>query len=488
MSLQVFLQAQLRGSESFLTHSSSHADGLAELIGRCGWLSLITEVLPRALLAEMKLSPMLVGSSGGEQFLVVLTDDCIQAANEFLTRASQAIATISQGALQLVWASTENLGAWAVVRKRLDDDLARKTAAPLASQSDPSTVFAAFAPDTAHSDADYFAGFGNQLRTATQIGWTPDRPAHLECDGGSHTWPLKDQAGPEEDAITYPRRLALNDSDEPASLTELARLSDGSPRWAILRGDVDNFDLRLRRADSVEEHIHLSVLFKEFFAGELSVLCTLPEFWRKVSILYRGGDDFAVYGAWDALVALGRELQRVYEKFAGQNLHSFAGLEGKSITMALAVAPSMSASPAAVFEAAGQQLRTTKATEIGTFHLFGRTLEWKRVADAEELKNDLVRLVNEFGYSADYIHDLASIYREAYSAQATRRAKAVRIDKPWRTYMRLSQVIPASRNKEWNNLRTSLITNLIGKKTANLKLRPSGRLGLEWARMAAGNE
>ena len=123
------------------------------------------------------------------------------------------------------------------------------------------------------------------------------------------------------------------------------------------------------------------------------------------------------------LLLLGRELQRVYEKFAGQNLHSFAGLEGKCITMALAVAPSMSASPAAVFEAAGQQLRTTKATEIGTFHLFGRTLEWKRVADAEELKNDLVRLVNEFGYSADYIHDLASIYREAYSAQATRRAK-----------------------------------------------------------------
>jgi CRISPR-associated protein Csm1 len=61
------------------------------------------------------------------------------------------------------------------------------------------------------------------------------------------------------------------------------------------------------------------------------------------------------------------------------------------------------------------------------------------------------------------------------------------VDKPWRTYIRVSRVIPVSRNKEWNNLRSSLITNLIGKKTANLKLRPSGRVGLEWARMAAGN-
>jgi CRISPR-associated protein Csm1 len=485
MSLQVFLQAQLRGSERFLT-SSSHPDTLAELIGRCGWLSLIAEVLPRALLAEMKLSRMLLGSSGGEQFLLVLTDDSIEAANEFLTRAAQAISELSQGALQLVWASTENLGAWPVVRKRLDEDLARKTAAPLANSAEGK--FQSFHPTNLHSEDNYFAEFGRKLQSATQIGWTPDRPAHLNCEADTHSWALKDQIGPDEDAISYPRRFAANDSEEPASLSQLAQLAEGIPRWAILRGDVDNFDLRLRRADSVEEHIHLSVLFKEFFAGELSVLCTLPEFWRKVSILYRGGDDFAVYGSWDALVALARELQRVYEKFADQNLQAFPGLEAKTISMALAVAPNVEASPAAVFEAAGQQLQATKATEIGTFHLFGRTLEWKRVTDAEELKNGLVKLVKQFGYAADFIHDLASIYREAYSAQATRRAKALRVDKPWRTYMRLSRVIPVSRNKEWNNLRSSLITNLIGKKTANLKLRPSGRVGLEWARMAAGNE
>ena len=51
-------------------------------------------VLPRALLAEMKLSRMLLGSSGGEQFLLVLTDDSIEAANEFLTRAAQAISAL----------------------------------------------------------------------------------------------------------------------------------------------------------------------------------------------------------------------------------------------------------------------------------------------------------------------------------------------------------------------------------------------------------
>jgi CRISPR-associated protein Csm1 len=273
---------------------------------------------------------------------------------------------------------------------------------------------------------------------------------------------------------------------KPSSLAELAQRAEGAPRWGVLRGDVDHFDFRLRRAGSIEEHIHLSVLVKEFFAGELSVLCTLPDFWRKVSILYRGGDDFALIGTWDALVMLARELERLFEKFIEQNFEAFPSLEGKTISMAVAIAPDPETSAATVFEEAGMQLRAAKATEAGTFHLFGRTLEWKRLADAEELKASLVRLVREFGYSPAYINDLAAVYREAFSARATRTSKAIRVDKPWRTYMRLSRVIPQSRGKELNNIRNTLITNLVGRKTAGLKLRPSARVGLEWARLAAG--
>ena len=70
MSLQVFLQAQISGTEEFLAaQSSDHQDAMADLLGRCAWLTLACEVLPRALLAELKLSPMLLGSSSAEQFL-----------------------------------------------------------------------------------------------------------------------------------------------------------------------------------------------------------------------------------------------------------------------------------------------------------------------------------------------------------------------------------------------------------------------------------
>ncbi len=489
MSLQVFLQAQISGTEEFLAaQSNEHQDAMADLLGRCAWLTLACEVLPRALLAELKLSPMLLGSSSAEQFLLVLAEEDVPRANDFLNNAAAEISKLSGNTLRLVWASTENLGAWPIARKRIDDLLLAKTVAPLAATSDPASLFAPFAEDAQQQGDSYFVTFAQGLPNAKKVGWSADNAAHLIWDGGQYSWNLKDQSGVDDDGILFPRRFATDDtSGHLTSLPALAKRASGSKKWGILRGDVDHFDLQLRRVNSIEEHIHLSVMFKEFFAGEIALLCTLPDFWRKVSILYRGGEDFAVIGTWDALVPFARELQRLFEKLAEQNTSMFPNLESRSISMAMAIAPDALSHPAAVFQQAGIELQAAKASEVGGFRLFGRSLEWKRLADAEELKSSLMRLVRDFRFSPDYVHDLASVYRESFSARAQRRTKAVKIDKPWRTFMRLSTVIPQGRGKELNNVRNAVITNLVGKKTAGFNLRPSGRVGLEWARLAAGD-
>lgn len=497
MSLQVFLQAQLLGTEEFLTTPSpGFQDGTADLFGRCAWLTLFCEVLPRALLSELKLSRMLLGSSSAEQFLLVLAEEDIPRAEQFLAHAAEAVAQLSCDSLRLVWSSTENLGAWPIARKRLDDALLAKTSAPAATASDIRQFFLPFTEPTARAipaaNADgtpeaYFSSFAQHLPIAKKVGWSANSPARLTWDNGQYTWALKDDSGADDEGIPFPRRFAMDENGEqPVTLAALAHRAEGTPRWGILRGDVDRFDPQLRRLGSVEEHIHLSVLFKEFFAGELSLLCTMPGFWRKTSLLYRGGDDFAVLGSWDALIPLAREIQRLFEKFMEQNLHGLPSLEGNTISMAVALAPEEAASPSAVFKDAGVQLRAAKTTEPGSFYLFGRTLDWKRLTDAEELKSSLVRLVQDFNYAPGYIADLAAVYRESLAASASRRNKPIRIEKPWRTYMRLSTIIPQGRGRELDNLRTSVITNLVGKRTAGLKLRPSARVALDWARLAAG--
>src|SRR5512140_3399405 len=109
MSVQIFLLGKILGVEEFLfSATAARTEDERALVGRSHWVTLLSEVLPRALLAEFGLAKVLLGSSGGGQFLVVLPEEMRDDASAFLRKAAQEIEQLSQGSLRLVWACTEN--------------------------------------------------------------------------------------------------------------------------------------------------------------------------------------------------------------------------------------------------------------------------------------------------------------------------------------------------------------------------------------------
>jgi len=481
MSEQILLQGKILGTEEFLLAGSAEGRSVRSagedlLAGRSQWLALLCEVLPRALLAELGLARILLGSSGGGQFLIVLPGEARQAAEAFLQNAARQISDLSSGYVDLIWGVTDNLGDWSVIRKRMNDELTRKSHAPLAS-----TGAAAFQPYArpSSSDADsYFAKeLGAKVREASSIGWSPENPGRVTPGAGKHTWPLTSNLSP--DGIMVARHAAPSDDGKSAAPVQtLARRAQGRSAWGVLRGDVDNFGLRLRRVHSIEEHVPLSVLYKQFFAGELEVLCSLPEFWRKVSIIYSGGDDFAVYGSWDALIALAREVQRLFHRFTEENLKEYPGAEGKTISMAIALAPETYYPLASVYEDAGRNLDLAKAADKDCIYLLGRILEWRHLNDAAELKDTVTRLVHDFRMSRQFLYQLRSFYRrEAYGEGVGETQRT------WRFQRRFNRILSGTRDREFQKLRTHLINEMVGRKTAEVKLRPAGLVALEWARL-----
>jgi CRISPR-associated protein Csm1 len=480
MSVQILLQGRLFGTDEFLV-AGNPAE--TDLVGRAHWVALLSEVLPRALIGELNLSKMLLGSSGSEQFLVVLPGEVRPQVEEFHNSARRAIRHMSGGHLDLLWAITENLGDWTVVRKRLNDEMQRKRGTPLAG------IGLEDAGNSTEIDSEYFCGLGTRLREASSLGWSSDSPARITIGEGKHTWAIGSGPGSALDAIPVARHTALSDDGHHlASIAVLAARAEGAQVWGVLRGDVDNFGIRIRRVHTIEEHVQLSVLFKQFFAGELEVLCSMGEFWRKVTLLYAGGDDFAVYGAWDALIAFARELQRLFQRFAEEHLQDFPGPEGKTITMALSLAPREEAGLTTIFERAGHKLLLAKSIDKDCFHLLGRTLEWKQLSDAAELKDDLTSMVNDHGIRPEYIPDLCAIYRETKRTAAPGEKISRRTERPWRFHRRLNRILGTGRSREFQKARNSLVTDLVGKNPANLKLRPSGRVALEWARLSTARE
>src|SRR3984893_6738883 len=124
MSEQILLQGKFLGVEEFLLSPAGDDETLGDLLpGRARWISLLCEALPRALLAELGLARILLGSSGGAQFLLVLPEEARAPAEEFLSAAALGVDELSNGYLRLLWGITENLGDWSVVRKRLNESL-----------------------------------------------------------------------------------------------------------------------------------------------------------------------------------------------------------------------------------------------------------------------------------------------------------------------------------------------------------------------------
>src|SRR5689334_14392677 len=160
MPEQILLQGKILGTEEFLLAAPAEgrpvrAAGEELLAGKSQWISLLCEVLPRALLAELGLARILLGSSGGGQFLLVLPGEARQSAEDFLTAANRQIAELSSGIVKLTWAVTDNLGDWAVIRRRLNDELLRQSNAPLGTLG--AAAFEPYPPPATGSPDQYFA-------------------------------------------------------------------------------------------------------------------------------------------------------------------------------------------------------------------------------------------------------------------------------------------------------------------------------------------
>jgi CRISPR-associated protein Csm1 len=489
MSVQVFLQGKILGFDAFLGAPASGMENGRKvqpdllLAGRSRWISLLSEILPRALLCELGLSKILLGSSGGGQFLVVLPVEARAQAEEFMRGAAHSIYTMSGGNLQLVTAATENLGDWSIVRRRLAEIMNRRRGTPASGCG--AEVFEPFETAVNAGVESYFTDdMAVGLQTAQSVGWSPDEPSRLLIDAGKHTWPVA--GGPSPDAIFLARHAATSDDGAGRAVTaDFAARAQGRKTWGVLRGDVDGLGMRLRQVQTIEEHIQLSVMFKQFFAGELELVCSLPEYWRKVTILYSGGDDFAVLGSWDALIPLAREVQRLFHRFCEENLKEFPGPEGKTITMALALARDPEARPASVFEEAGRLLNLAKSTDKDCMYVLGHTLEWRQLAAAAELRETMLRIASELASPRRFLAGLEAFYRKAATIGRSGRTGARRLEKPWQVQRRLARALGETGDKELQKLRTHLTNEILARGANQVKVRPGGRVALEWARLQA---
>lgn len=454
MSIQIFVEGKIAPKGEFLLPLEGRNS--AELLGRYLYLSLAGEVIPRALLDHLGLSKMLLGASSGSSFLLLIPQEFQSQVEAFLRLAAANMDELSAGELDFNWAITENLGDWTVVRKRLFEEMQRGMGTKATAQS-----FLPVAADSAGADHEFFAALAATATTATTVGVDDAAPARVVFGEAKFQYKL----GYDMDSLPWTAHLDLGN---------LKRR-----KGAAMTVAVDALEIRLRRANTVEEYLRLSHLYKNFFAGELqTLLLCLPDCTGKIAILDSGIEGFTVYGDIDALLKVAEEIHRLFHTMAEVSLNETAGAEGKSISAALAAGEQAEATA----EVAAS-LKLAQASSRDSIYMFGRVLDWKQIPDALEIRELCLRMIRNHGASPQFVSELSAFFRES-SYQSLRR-KTGRFERPWRLYRRLSLALETeSESHDFERTRNRLLAELIGKNAGQTRLRPSGRVGLELTRIS----
>ncbi|HIP87426.1 MAG TPA: type III-A CRISPR-associated protein Cas10/Csm1 [Anaerolineales bacterium] len=116
-----------------------------------------------------------------------------------------------------------------------------------------------------------------------------------------------------------------------ATFEELAEASSGVKRWGVLRMDVDDlgelFRVGLGESATLSRVASVSFYLRLFFEGHLLALASkYNEYDEKrrtgrdrVYVMYAGGDDLFIVGAWDVLPLLAYDIRQAFHNFVAGN-------------------------------------------------------------------------------------------------------------------------------------------------------------------------
>lgn len=104
---------------------------------------------------------------------------------------------------------------------------------------------------------------------------------------------------------------------------EIAENARGAKKLAVFRADVDNLGQVFARGLCLRATAGrvpmLSQAMADFFEGYLQWLCEQNDYTDNLGVIYAGGDDVFIVGAWDAVLDFAVELREAFARYAFGN-------------------------------------------------------------------------------------------------------------------------------------------------------------------------
>ncbi|MEZ4775448.1 MAG: type III-A CRISPR-associated protein Cas10/Csm1 [Bacteroidia bacterium] len=203
----------------------------------------------------------------------------------------------------------------------------------------------------------------------------------------------------QEEINTYIRELARDEEDrqppkadrliEFAYLSLFAKKRTGTAKLGILKMDVDNLGKSFTaHGRTLLQNMALSRAMKWFFEGHLHTILSQEVNGEKLSdnlyVLYSGGDDFFVVGAWDMVIEFAWKMHDAFRKFTKGTRTISAG-----------VVMVDSKFPVSRFAQLASEALEEAKIERDNICVFGQPLKWAEFKEARAISDTLRELVTK---------------------------------------------------------------------------------------------
>lgn len=230
-----------------------------------------------------------------------------------------------------------------------------------------------------------------------------------------------------------------------STFDEIAQRSRGVKRLGILRMDVDSLGKIFgeglqnyrhetigdtRRFHSLGRITTLSWQLTLFFSGILPRVIHQADEWRdRVSVVYSGGDDLFLVGAWDALPGVALEIRRQFARFTCDN-PSFS-LSGGLVLTGGKFPIYKSAEMAGETEVQAKQHETAfpgrKTVKKASLTFLGTPMHWREMEEVADRYEQLVDLLAEprNGALLRRLQDIAASWETSRASLERREALSI---------------------------------------------------------------
>lgn len=204
----------------------------------------------------------------------------------------------------------------------------------------------------------------------------------------------------------------------PDAFEDMAKRAEGPDYLAALRMDVDDMGYLLAKGipeDFRTPSIYASIsrTLDLFFSGYMNTLIRDSNK-DKLYIVYAGGDDLFIVGAWDAVLDLARDISEKFGEYTKnpENLHLSAGYFTFKPKFPLGRAAEGAGE--AEHEAKNRKPESDKDQGKNALHAFGETFKWSDVQEALELAKTIGNYLEDERISRSFVQTMLDIYRRDY--------------------------------------------------------------------------